>query len=134
MVWCRLTRKKHQSVDLTTPSRVSPLIKHKDPVTPQNQNRSPNRLVIGGGGGGGSNSNDVGNVSMSREASSRGSGAQSPTLPAMAFSLCVVFFKFISGFIAYCCWHRDGDRYLDDDDVLSSGQVSPLSTCSFPAN
>lgn len=24
---------------------------------------------------------------------------------------------------------RDGERYLDDDDVLSSGQVSPLSTC-----
>ena len=24
---------------------------------------------------------------------------------------------------------RDGDRYLDDDDILSSGQVSPLSTC-----
>lgn len=100
MVWCRLARKKHQSVDLTTPSSTSPVIKHKDPVTPQNQNRSLNRLVIGGGGDG--SSNGVRNVSMSREVSSRGSGAQSPTLPAMAFSLCVVFSKFISGFLTYC--------------------------------
>ena len=108
MVWCRLTRRKHQSVDLTsTPSKASPVTKHKDPVTPQNQNRSLNRLVIGGGGGGGGSGNGVGNgnVNMSQEAStaSRGSGAQSPTLPAMAFSLCVVFLNFISGFIAYCC-------------------------------
>jgi hypothetical protein len=73
------------------------VIKHKDPVTPQNQNRSINRLVIGGGG------NGVGNVSMSREASStisRRSGAQSPTLPAMVCSLCVVFLKIY--FRVYC--------------------------------
>ena len=78
------------------------MIKRKDPVTPQNQkNRSLNRLVIGGGG----SNNGVGNGSISREASStasRGSGAQSPTLPAMAFSLCVIFSKFISEVIAYC--------------------------------
>ena len=94
MIWFRLARKKNQSVDLTTPSGASPATKQKDPVTPQNQNRTLNRLVIGGGGGG--NGNGVGSVSMSREASStaspsRGSGAQSPTLPAMGFSLCVVF-------------------------------------------
>jgi hypothetical protein len=94
MVWYRLTRKKHQSVDLTTPpSRASPMIKHKDPVTPLSG------LVIGGGGGG-SNSNGVGNISISREASSRGSGAQSPTLPAMVFQLCVVFKK--KNFRGYC--------------------------------
>jgi hypothetical protein len=81
-------------VDLTTPSRAS-LVKHQDPITPPNQNRSLNRLVIGGGGGG-SNSNGVG--SISREAS-HDSGAQSPTLPAM-FSSCVVFLKFTSR--VYC--------------------------------
>lgn len=90
MVWRRLARKKHhQSVDLTTPSRASPVTKHNDPVTPPNPNRSLSRLIIGGGGGG-SNSNGVGNVSISREVS-RDSGAQSPTLPAMVFSSCVVF-------------------------------------------
>jgi hypothetical protein len=81
MIWCRL-RKKRQSVDLTPP-RSLPVIKPKDPVTPQNQNRS----YIGGRGG----------VSMSREVSSTPShvsGVQSPTLPGMAFSLCVVFFIF----------------------------------------
>ena len=81
-IWCRL-RKKHQSVDLTPP-RALPVMKHKDPVTSQNQNRS----YIGGGGGGG------GSVSMSREVSSTPShvsGVQSPTLSGMAFSLCVVF-------------------------------------------
>lgn len=90
MIWFRLARKKHQSVDLTTPPKALPVIKQEDPVTPQNQNR---RLVNGNGVGNGVGN---GNVSMSREASTasptRGSGAQSPTLPAMAFSLCVVFF------------------------------------------
>ena len=114
-------------MDLTTPPRALPLTKHKDPVTPQNQNR---RLVVGGG-----NSVGNGNVSMSREASmaspTRGSGAQSPTLPAMAFSLYVVFIYIYlnSGLLFIDAVDRDGDRYLDDDDVLSSGQVSPLSTC-----
>ena len=100
MFWFRLARRKHQSVDLTiTPPKASPVTKQQDPVTPQNQ---INRLVIGGGGGG---SNGVGNgsVSMSREASttspSRGTRAQSPTLPAMVFSMCVVFLKFIPFFL-----------------------------------
>lgn len=130
MIRFRLARKKNQSADLTTPPKASPVTKHKDPVTPQNQNR---RTVIGGGGGGGGSGVGNGNVSMSREASTasptRGSGAQSPTLPAMAFSLCVVFFKVISGLLLIAAVDRDGERYLlDDDDVLSSGQVSPLST------
>jgi hypothetical protein len=90
MIWFRLARKKHQSVDLTTPPKASPVTKHKDPVTPQN------RRMVNGGGGGGGNGVGNGNVSMSREASTasptRGSGAQSPTLPAMAFSMCVIFF------------------------------------------
>jgi hypothetical protein len=89
-----MARKKTQSVDMTThPSKVSPtIIKHKDPVTPQNQNRS----CI----------SDVGNVGMSRQASSTPSHiskVHSPTLPAMAFPLCVVFCVFIFWFIAYCC-------------------------------
>ena len=122
MIWFRLARKKNQSVDLTTPPKASP--KHKDPVTPPNQNH---RTVIGGGSGVGN-----GNVSMSREASTacptRGSGAQSPTLPAMAFSMCVLFL--FPGLLLIAAVDRDGERYLlDDDDVLSSGQVSPLSTC-----
>ena len=94
-------------------------------------------MVIGGGGGGsgGGSGNGVGNVSMSREASStaspsRGSGAQSPTLPAMVFSLCVLMFlNLFPGLLLIAAVDRDGDRYLDDDDVLSSGQVSPLSAC-----
>ena len=127
MIWFRLARRKNQSVDLTTPPKASPVTKHKDPVTPQNQNR---RTVIGGGVGNG-------NVRMSREPSTasptRGSGAQSPTLPAMAFSMCVVFYlKIFPDLLLIAAVERDGDRYLlDDDEILSSGQVSPLSTYSL---
>jgi hypothetical protein len=89
-------------------------------------------MDIGGDGGNGKGGN--GNVSMSREASmtspTRGSGAQSPTLPAMAFS-CVLFQILFSEFMLIAAVDRDGERYLDDDDILSSGQVSPLSMCSF---
>ena len=82
-VWSRLTRKKHQSVDLTThSSRASPVIKH--PVTPQNQNRSHI---------------SVGSVGMSRQASSTPShvsGVQSPTMVIPLY----VFFNLVFWFIA----------------------------------
>ena len=97
MGWCRLTRKKHQSVDLTTlaSSRASPVTKPKEPSTSTNQtpngpSRSLTRLVIGGGGNnsGGNNNGGAGSVSL-QPSTSHGSGAQSPTLPPM----CVVFFS-----------------------------------------
>ena len=39
------------------------------------------------------------------------------------------FLNLFPGFLLIATVDRDGERYLDDDDVLSSGQVSPLSTC-----
>lgn len=129
--WRRLARKKHQSVDLTsiTSSRASSVIKLKEPITPQVQSRSLNRLVIGGG----ASHSGVGSVDMSRQASStsHASGAQSPTLPPMVFSLYVTFF--LKEFLVYHLFavDRDGDRDIEDDDLLSSGQVSPLSKSVF---
>ncbi|KAF8165326.1 hypothetical protein B0H34DRAFT_233731 [Crassisporium funariophilum] len=107
--WAGLARKKTHSVDLSaSPSAASSQRASKEPSPrpnpqPQASPRhslppQPSRLVIG---------------PMSRRPSNArqntgGSGAQSPTLPPMVFS-------------------GDGDRDADDDDLLSSGQVSPLS-------
>jgi len=112
--WRRLARKKHQSVDLTAtpPSGTSPVINLREPSITQNQNqhsRSVSRLVIG---------------SMSRQLSANhGSGAQSPTLP---LSLCVI--SLFPDLLLIGAVNRYGERDLEDDDLLSSGQVSPLST------
>jgi hypothetical protein len=123
MIWCRLARKKHQSVDLTTPSRASLVIKQKDPITPENQNRV--HMSAGGSTSG---------VSASQQAPStpsRAPGVQSPTLPAVGTSLCVVLFYYFFGLLLIAAVDREGDKYLDDDDILSSGQISPLSTLIF---
>ena len=42
---------------------------------------------------------------------------------------CVSSFVFFPGPLLIVIVDREGDRYLDDDDLLSSGQVSPLSMC-----
>ncbi|KAF8974543.1 hypothetical protein BDZ97DRAFT_33783 [Flammula alnicola] len=117
--WTGLGRKKQQSVDLSANSSALSASQHakgkekekekeaspqlpSQPQTSQQQQPQPqlSRLAIGSG-------------FMSRRASSTGrstmgSRTQSPTLPPMVFSM-------------------DAERDPDDDDLLSSGQVSPLS-------
>ncbi|KAH9482681.1 Protein STB2 [Psilocybe cubensis] len=110
--WAGLAKKKTQSVDLSqTPPALSTPLKGKEKereqlsVSPNNlvpvnagPPHPPPRLVISGSGSMSSR------PSASRRSTTTGSGAQSPTLPPMVFS-------------------GEGD----DDDLLSSGQVSPLS-------
>ena len=47
------------------------------------------------------------------------------------FQCVLSYFNLIPGLLLIAAVDRDNDRYLDDDDVLSSGQVSPLSTCFY---
>ncbi|KDR83721.1 hypothetical protein GALMADRAFT_150799 [Galerina marginata CBS 339.88] len=121
--WAGLAKRKNQSVDLGTMSSIHSPLKGKEKEK-QRENQSspqptppskapsppqPSRLIIGNlhsvSTGTGSMSS---RPSISRRSTTNGSGPQSPTLPPMVFS-------------------ADGVRDPDDDDLLSSGQVSPLS-------
>ncbi|KAF8913919.1 hypothetical protein CPB84DRAFT_1840695 [Gymnopilus junonius] len=114
--WAGLTKRKNQSVDLGNLTSLNSTHKGKQKEIEKERDFSPppaihiagsppgpSRLAIGNGNGSTSN-----RPSMSRRSTMSGSGPQSPTLPPMVFS-------------------PEGDRYPDDDDLLSSGQVSPLS-------